>query len=72
MNFLMSFVENISPYCRTLASMDLINAVTRHVQTEWPLHQMASLQSHFEQHVYHTFLQMGDSPRAPLPGFSSR
>ncbi|DBA73297.1 TPA: hypothetical protein ACH3X1_011353 [Trebouxia sp. C0004] len=33
--------------------------VTRHVQTEWPLHQMASLQSHFEQHVYHTFLQMG-------------
>ena len=33
--------------------------VTRHVQTEWPLRQLASLQSPFEEHVYHTFLQMG-------------
>ncbi len=33
--------------------------VTHHVQTEWPLRQLASLQSPFEEHVYHTFLQMG-------------
>ncbi|DBA88400.1 TPA: hypothetical protein ACH3X2_004893 [Trebouxia sp. C0005] len=33
--------------------------VTRHVQTEWPLHQVETLRSPFEEHVYHTFLQMG-------------
>jgi len=44
--------------------------VTRHVQTEWPLRQLASLQSPFEEHVYHTFLQMGYASPIFLSCFS--